>query len=388
MSKMMPVVVAAALFAAGAASAAEIRFAPAEAMTLFPTYEQHGYSDLLVHTVAIRTAANERLKVETIELALMQGDRVLEMRTFTGEEALAKTRGMDEIPIEGLRATQYLDPHGLAGWFGPDVRLAKAASLEPNQALLLTETYFAIDGAPDRLRVTVRGAGPDGPKTVGASIPVRVYRSKIDYRFPLRGAWLYASLPIMWSHHRFIPPNEFAADFFKVDSDGATRHDDSAKAENWYAYGQPVTAAADGVVVRAVADRTQDRAFLAHIPGESPEARGARVNREMERRNASDFPNSMLGNTVTIRHEAEGTVEYSSYMHLKAGSVRVKVGDTVRQGQVIAEVGDTGDTPVVHLHFQVNSGPEPFTSPSLPFRFSDLERTGSTQDPGYFVQPR
>lgn len=100
----------------------------------------------------------------------------------------------------------------------------------------------------------------------------------------------------------------------------------------------------------------------------------------------SDVPKSLEGNVITLRHVFGNTVEYSSYAHLKTASLRVKVGDHVKQGDMIAQVGDTGDTPVVHLHFQVNAGSDPFFSESIPFRLSGMRRNGSTQDPGRFVQ--
>jgi murein DD-endopeptidase MepM/ murein hydrolase activator NlpD len=48
------------------------------------------------------------------------------------------------------------------------------------------------------------------------------------------------------------------------------------------------------------------------------------------------------GNLVTISHDRDGVVEYSSYGHFRTGSVRVKPGERVVQGQIIAEVGDNG----------------------------------------------
>ena len=45
--------------------------------------------------------------------------------------------------------------------------------------------------------------------------------------------------------------------------------------------------------------------------------------------------------------------EYSRYDHLAYRSSRVKVGQDVTEGQVIAEVGMTGYTFRPHLHFQV-----------------------------------
>ncbi len=60
----------------------------------------------------------------------------------------------------------------------------------------------------------------------------------------------------------------------------------------------------------------------------------------------------------------------TAYGHLKTGSPRVSEGDAVERGQVIAEVGDTGDSAAVHLHFQVMEGGQPMRS--IPYRFDGV----------------
>jgi len=60
-------------------------------------------------------------------------------------------------------------------------------------------------------------------------------------------------------------------------------------------------------------------------------------------------------NSVIIRHE-DGT--QALYGHLKHNGALVQVGDTVRQGQLIAYSGSTGYSAFPHLHFSV-WGPSP-----------------------------
>ncbi len=383
---MRHLIIAAAVAAAlaGAASAAEVRVTPGDFLVLNPAEENRGISDLVVQGVVIRTGPRERLKVRTVRLELMRGAQVLSMRDLTGADAAKATAGLAALPVRGLLAAQLLDNDPLAG-----LTLASSADLAPSQVLVLTGIYLSIDTAPDTLRVTVIGTGAGGaPRRAQAIIPVRPYRSPIRYRLPLQGNWLEASYPILQSHHRFIPSNEFAADFFKVNGDGMAWHDDSDVPADWYGWGQPVSAAADGVVVTAVGDQAQDPSLFRKAPGESDQAFGARVEAAMGERLRANFRAALAGNLVTIRHEAGGVVEYSSYAHLKPGSLKVKVGDRVVQGQVIAEVGDTGDSPVTHLHFQINAGPDAFTSRSLPFSFADTRWAGSTRDPGHFIRVR
>jgi murein DD-endopeptidase MepM/ murein hydrolase activator NlpD len=59
------------------------------------------------------------------------------------------------------------------------------------------------------------------------------------------------------------------------------------------------------------------------------------------------------GNVVVIQHFGLEGVFATRYDHLKRGSIRVKVGDTVAAGQVIAQVGSAGRSTQPHLHFEV-----------------------------------
>lgn len=70
-------------------------------------------------------------------------------------------------------------------------------------------------------------------------------------------------------------------------------------------------------------------------------------------------------NLVAIRHE-DGTLAY--YLHLKKDGSRVKVGDAVTQGQVIAESGHVGNSLAPHLHFHVTDAARKST---LPISFAD-----------------
>jgi murein DD-endopeptidase MepM/ murein hydrolase activator NlpD len=160
-------------------------------------------------------------------------------------------------------------------------------------------------------------------------------------------------------------------DFFKINETGDIFTGDERDVRNFPGFGAPVMAAADGVVVQAVGDEVQDREAMLPRPDETPDQAWERIGQYMMGRMAQDFRRAAAGNIVVIRHDVGGRVEYSAYAHLRAGSLRVRVGQTVNQGEVIGEVGDTGDTTNVHLHFQINAGPDPFASQSLPVTFSD-----------------
>ena len=68
-----------------------------------------------------------------------------------------------------------------------------------------------------------------------------------------------------------------------------------------------------------------------------------------------------LGNYVEIQHAND---EYSIYEHILQGSAKVKKGDKVKTGQVIALSGATGWIAHLgpHLHFDVHRYHKPFGS--------------------------
>lgn len=55
-------------------------------------------------------------------------------------------------------------------------------------------------------------------------------------------------------------------------------------------------------------------------------------------------------NYISIKHKNK---EISEYIHLKYKSAKIKVGDKVKKGQLIALNGNTGFSTTPHLHFHV-----------------------------------
>lgn len=62
-----------------------------------------------------------------------------------------------------------------------------------------------------------------------------------------------------------------------------------------------------------------------------------------------------LGIHVAIRHVIEGQAITSVYGHMQAGSMPLRVGDTVFAGQLIGRVGSTGASTGAHLHFEIRA---------------------------------
>ncbi len=60
------------------------------------------------------------------------------------------------------------------------------------------------------------------------------------------------------------------------------------------------------------------------------------------------------GNSIVIKHTE---YLYSQISHLKKGTFKVKKGDRIKKGDILAKCGNSGRSPFPHLHFQLQATP-------------------------------
>jgi murein DD-endopeptidase MepM/ murein hydrolase activator NlpD len=92
-----------------------------------------------------------------------------------------------------------------------------------------------------------------------------------------------------------------------------------------------------------------------------------------------DLKYKQCGNYVTIRH-ADGT--YGEYLHLRQNGARVRLGDSVQAGQLIALSGNTGYSSEPHLHFVVYRTIDGNKRQTLPVTFQTAAGAPITLQPG------
>ncbi|WP_258960998.1 M23 family metallopeptidase [Paenibacillus aquistagni] len=158
------------------------------------------------------------------------------------------------------------------------------------------------------------------------------------FRLPFKGDWFvfWGGNNVLFNYHYEHEIQRYAYDFIQV-QDGRSYQGDEKKNESYFAFGKEVLAPADGVVVTVVND----------IPDNVPVG-------VMNEQNPA-------GNQVIIEHNGE----YSILAHLKQGSATVKEGDTVKRGEVIGQLGNSGNSSEPHLHFQVSDGKDLFQSRAI-----------------------
>ncbi len=168
--------------------------------------------------------------------------------------------------------------------------------------------------------------------------------SQNTYIMPIKEEWFvfWGGVNEFVNYHYAYEAQRYAYDLVIMKND-STFKDSPNVNENYYAFNKEVTAPADGKVIKVV-NHLED-----NIPGEMYEMEPA-------------------GNVIIIEHTNH---EYSMVAHLKKNSCLVQQGDTVKQGDVIALCGNSGNSSEAHIHFQVMDAPDLLNCQSLRIRFAD-----------------
>jgi urea transporter/murein DD-endopeptidase MepM/ murein hydrolase activator NlpD len=150
---------------------------------------------------------------------------------------------------------------------------------------------------------------------------------RIPFRLPFWGEWTVSQ-----GHSGEYTHKEnwrYAWDFVIKDNSGKEFKNKGDHPEDYYCYGKDVLAPADGVI-EAIEDGVED-----NMIGEVDTLHN-------------------WGNTVVIKHL---DFLFSKMSHLKEGSIKVKEGDKVKQGEILGRSGNSGRSPYPHLHFQFQATP-------------------------------
>ena len=195
--------------------------------------------------------------------------------------------------------------------------------------------------------VAVGLASSAAPTTAGA------YRTKAQLRPPVQGFWnvLWGGRTWEENRHASVSDMRYALDLVIVGSQSTFRGQ-GTRNEDYFAWRQPVVSPGAGTVA-VVEDG---------VPDNQPN---------------HPQPGNLYGNFVVIDH---GTGEYSLLAHLEKGSVRVRVGEVVSSGQLLARTGSSGMSTEPHVHYHLMDNPDWKKAQGLPAQFRFFSRNGLMVD--------
>ncbi len=168
-------------------------------------------------------------------------------------------------------------------------------------------------------------------------------------RAPFNGIWKCTQGVDGEFTHQGVWKNAF--DFEVAGEDGEVFIGGGTEVQDFRCYGLPVLAPAAGTVARVI--------------GEIPDNPIGKPNIEQN-----------WGNLVLTYH-APGL--YSLICHLKPGSIKVAEGDWVIPGQILGHCGNSGRSPIPHLHFQLQALPQ-IGAPTIFTELHDVIRVGEPSE--------
>ena len=184
---------------------------------------------------------------------------------------------------------------------------------------------------------------------------------------PLRGsAWVAFNAFSAYDHRRAFQTvdgrlyiaQRFAIDWMRLGPDRRLFHDDSKSNANFYGYGQEVLAVGDS--------RVSD------LKDNVPENTGSN-----ERSSRHISVDGAVGNYLILDL---GQGDFAVYAHLQPGSLRVKIGENVKAGQILARLGNSGNSDAPHLHFQLVNANSPMAAEGIPYELASFTWLGVLED--------
>jgi Peptidase family M23 len=302
-----------------------------------PTAFRSAGSTYLAYELYLTNFTNNPLNLSRVEVLDAEAAAFKPIAVFEGQQLDAVLRPVGvQSPAEGGGNAHLLAPGG-------------------SMVVFMWVTFEPGMHVPNKLRhrILTADATIDGAVIGTHHTELKVLRS------PVQGSnWLASDAPSndQDNHHRrgifvfdghALISRRYAIDWTQVEH-GASFSGDARDKRSYYAYGKPVVAVADATVV-TTRDGLPD-----NVPGHNENFHPA-VPITMD---------TVTGNTITLDL---GGGQFAYYCHLQPGSVRVKVGERVRRGQVMALIGASGDAREPHLHFEIANSREALAGEGLPY---------------------
>ena len=225
---------------------------------------------------------------------------------------------------------------------------------------LMTKVGISRQSSAEGKPAPYPSGSPIGATAIFTGAPVKIGAPARRIAAPLRGSgWVAVNgcCDAITSHRGAViavngkqhAPERFAIDWVQINKDRKMFTGDGSKLTSFAFYGDPIYSVADGTVVN-IYDNADEQVPLQPAKGLTP----------------ADIGGNMM--VIDI-----GGGAYAFYAHLQRGSLKAKLGDKVKQGQVLGLLGNTGNTDAPHLHFHLMDGTVPLNASGLPFvidRFS------------------
>lgn len=169
---------------------------------------------------------------------------------------------------------------------------------------------------------------------------------------PVRGTWVagHAGGSVATNYHNAVKAQQYAIDIVKVNEEGRFYINNGSELEDVFSFGEPVFSPVDGVVAAIVDTLPNSEITLAPSDSLNP-----------------------AGNHVVIQFETD---RFLFLAHFEPNTISFHKGDTIKAGDYVGNVGNSGNTSWPHLHMHIQDLPmiDNQNATGFPFRFTKMER--------------
>lgn len=212
---------------------------------------------------------------------------------------------------------------------------------------------LALKNTTDNSELLVEGSA-FSPRTSEAPLVIASPLKGENLVFLNQSTMGYHFYVLMFMNGRIFRPERYAIDTGEVKGDLTTYLKGDPKLNtSYFNYGRDLYAIADGVVV--------------HIQDGRPENSGDAMDVTLS--TADEYAGNYLVLDI-------GGGQYAYYCHCIPHSFSVREGDMVKEGDVLAKLGNSGNSTAPHLHFHIADGPDLWTSKGIPFVLKKYTKTG------------
>jgi len=330
-----------------------------------------------------RNAANEASPTaEAMPKVTAQPQKILIERDPAGQylnfDFVVENLKNQPVQIRSIEASVYDTKNKLSfrravdsGGFSPAIETIPNREIAAKETALVFNPLYRFEPYLELVRIrfefTFTTKNDKKESKVEVVVTPTYYETKTKLTLPVKRRVQVESDHDFYAHHRrlnYFHPlarqvgfkanfMRYGYDFFVVDAEGNQKTGSGDRYEDYLGFGVPLYAPAAGRVVALANDFPEDL-----------------FGRNLTVKSLTSEPLLFYGNYLLIDH-LNG--EYSLLVHLKQGSVKPKVGDMVKQGQQIAQIGCSGSAERPHLHYELQSGGG-FDVEGLPSYFDNFRR--------------
>jgi murein DD-endopeptidase MepM/ murein hydrolase activator NlpD len=170
---------------------------------------------------------------------------------------------------------------------------------------------------------------------------------------PFKEQWFvfWGGETVAQNYHMADENQKYAYDLLMV-NEGSSYKGDPKKNESYLVFGKDIIAPCDAKVIKVI------KGVIDNVPGE--------LN-----------PKELTGNTIVLETAEK---EFILFAHLMKNSILVKVGDIVKQGQVMAQCGNSGNSTEAHLHLQLQNVADFFQATGAKMYFDKIMVNGKIKE--------